>query len=246
MKLSAPIYILKQQAKALSQRDKVRLHVALDRVARREGFNAWSHLASVWQRVDTTRSVYEQLHPGELILVGSRPGQGKTLLSIGLAIEAMTRGHRAAFFTLEATTADVDKLFEVLGRSPKEFKSKWLLDTADGISAEHIARRLDGQAPGALVVVDYLQLLDQRRDNPSLDAQVRDLKALARQSQSRVICLSQIARDYTLTSSAYPSLRDVRMPNPVDLSIFDRACFLQDGRMQLHPVCPSAKMQGQC
>jgi replicative DNA helicase len=240
MKLSAPIYILKQQAKALSHREKLRLHVALDKVALREGFNAWSHLASVWRREDTTRSVYEQLHPGDLILVGARPGQGKTLLSIGLAIEAMTRGHRAAFFTLEYAAADVEKLFEVLGRKSKEFKGKWLLDTSDDISAGHIARRIASEPPGALVVIDYLQLLDQRRDNPSLDVQVRDLKALAHQSQAIVICLSQITRDYTRTSSAYPSLRDVRMPNPVDLSIFDRACFLQDGKMQLQPVRPSA------
>lgn len=234
MKLSAPIYILKQQAKAVSRRDKVRLNVALDQVAAREGFNAWSHLASVWQREDTSRSVYEQFLPGDLILVGSRPGQGKTLLSMGLAVEAMTRGHRATFFTLEYTAADVNQLFEALGRNLKEFKGKWLLDTSDDISAEHIARRIAGEPPGTLVVVDYLQLLDQRRDKPSLDMQVRELKALAHQSQSMVICISQIAREYTLTSRAYPSMQDVRMPNPVDLSIFDKACFIQDGKMQLH------------
>jgi replicative DNA helicase len=233
MKLSAPIYILKQQAKALSRRDKLRLHIALDHVAVREGFKAWSHLASVW-RDDTSRSVYEQLRPGDLILVGSRPGQGKTLLSIGLAVEAMTRGNRAAFFTLEYTVAEVEKRFEVLGRSLKEFKSSLIVDTSDDISAGHIAQRVAGEPPGTLVVVDYLQLLDQRRDKPSLDVQVRELKTFAHKSQSMVICLSQITRDYTLTSRAYPSLQDVRMPNPADLSIFDKACFIQDGKMQLH------------
>ena len=234
MKLSAPIYILKQQAKALSQRDKLRLHIALDHVAVREGFKAWSHLASVWQRDDTSRSVYEQLRPGDLILVGSRPGQGKTLLSIGLAVEAMTSGNRAAFFTLEYTAAEVESRFEVLGRSLKEFKSSLIVDTSDDISAGHIAQRIAGEPPGTLVVVDYLQLLDQRRDKPSLDVQVRDLKTLAHNTQSMIVCLSQITRDYTLSSRASPSLQDVRMPNPADLSIFDKACFIQDGKMQLH------------
>jgi replicative DNA helicase len=242
MKFSAPIYILKQQAKALSQRDKLRLHVALDQVAVREGFNAWSHLASVWQRTDTSRSLYEQLRPGDLLLVGSRPGQGKTLLSIGLAVEAMERGNRAAFFTLEYTAAEVENLFTMIGRKQGDFRGKWLLDTSDDISASHISERLADEPPGTLVVVDYLQLLDQRRDKPSLDVQVRNLKAFAQKIQSIVICLSQIAREYTLTSRACPSLQDVRMPNPLDLSIFDKSCFIQDGKMQLHSAGAALKL----
>lgn len=234
MKLSAPIYLLKQQAKALSHRDKIRLHVALDQIAAREGFSAWSHLASTWQRQDTSRSVYEQFRNGDLVLVGARPGQGKTVLSVGLAVEAMARGHRAAFFTLEYTAAEVDKLFEAIGRSPSEFQSQWLLDTSEDISAGYIAQRLAGAPPGTLIVVDYLQLLDQRRDKPSLDIQVQEIKAFAHASQALIVCLSQIGRDYTLTSRAYPSMQDVRLPNPVDLSLFNKACFIQDGKMQLH------------
>ncbi len=234
MKLSAPIYILKQQAKALSDRDKVRLHIALDKVAAREGFKAWSHLASTWQRQDTSRSTYDQFNKGDLILVGSRPGQGKTLLSLALAVEAMTRGNRAAFFTLEATPVEVNKLLGAIGRDASEFRSQWLLDTSEDISAGYIAQRLANEPPGMLVVVDYLQLLDQRRDKPNLDAQVRQLKAFASSSQTMIICLSQIGREYTLSSKAYPSMEDVRLPNPVDLSLFDKACFMQDGKMQLH------------
>lgn len=234
MKLSAPIYVLKQQAKALSQRDSVRLHVALDQIAAREGFNAWSHLASTWQHQDTSRSVYEQFRQGDLILVGSRPGQGKTLLSAGLAVEAMIRGYHAAFFTLEYTAAEVAKLFGALGQSLTRFKDRWLLDTSEDISAEYIAHSLAGTPPCTLVVIDYLQLLDQRRDKPNLDVQVQQLKAFAHASQAMVVCLSQIGRDYTLTSRAYPSLQDVRLPNPVDLSLFSKACFIQNGKMQLH------------
>ncbi len=234
MKLSAPIYILKQQAKAMSHRDKVRLHVALDQVAAREGFNAWSHVASTWQRQDSSRSVYEHLRNGDLILVGARPGHGKTMLSVGLAVEAMARGHRAAFFTLECTTAEVDKLFKVIGRSPSEFRDQWMLDTSDDISAGYIAQRLAGAPPATLVVIDYLQLLDQPRDKPSLDMQVQELKAFAQTSRAVIVCLSQIGREYTLASRPYPSMQDVRLPNPVDLSLFNKACFIQDGKMHLH------------
>ena len=240
MKLSAPIFVLKQQAKALSQKERVRLHVALDQVAAREGFNAWSHLASAWQRTDTCRSVYEQLTPGELLLLGSRPGQGKTLLSIGLAVEAMARGHRAALFTLEFTAAEVEALFLAIGRSQLDFKDRWLLDTSEDMSASYISSRLAAEPARTLIVVDYLQLLDQRRDKPNLDQQMRELKAHAREHQSIIVCLSQIAREYTPSPKSLPSLHDVRMPNPIDLSIFDKACFLHGGKMQLLSAGTSA------
>lgn len=234
MKLSAPIYVLKQQAKVLSQRDSVRLHAALDQVAAREGFTAWSHLASTWQRQDKSRFVYKQFRQGDLTLVGSRPGQGKTLLGAGLAVEAMSRGHNAAFFTLEYTAAEVDKLLGALGQSPTEFQGRWLVDTSEEISAEYIAHRLARTPPCTLVVIDYLQLLDQRRDKPSLDVQVKQLKEFAHANQAIVVCLSQIGREYTRTSKAFPSLQDVRLPNAADLSLFDKACFIQAGRMHLH------------
>ncbi len=38
MKLSAPVNILRRQARALSRKEQIPLHQALDRIARREGF----------------------------------------------------------------------------------------------------------------------------------------------------------------------------------------------------------------
>ena len=99
--------------------------------------------------------------------------------------------------------------------------------SASGKWGQSSAEQLDG-------AVDYLQLLDQRRDKPNLTTQVRELKAFAEASRTVVICLSQIGRDFTLTSRVCPSMQDVRLPNPADLSPFQKACFLQGGKMQLH------------
>jgi replicative DNA helicase len=233
MKLSAPIHILKQQAKAISRRDKVRLHVALDQIATREGFSAWSHLASSWQRQDASSLVYRQFHPGDLILVGARPGQGKTLLGISLAVEAMTHGNHAAFFTFEYTAAEAEKRFIALGKDIGAFRDRLLLDTSEDISSRHIIQRLAATPPNTLVVIDYLQLLDQRRDKPVLDVQVRELKEFASVKHAVVVCLSQISREYEPSAKTYPELQDVRLPNHVDLSLFDKACFLNNGKMQL-------------
>ena len=46
MKLSAPLYHLKRKAKLLSRAENIPLHEALDRVAKQEGFGAWSLLAA--------------------------------------------------------------------------------------------------------------------------------------------------------------------------------------------------------
>jgi len=233
MKLSAPIYILKQQAKAMSRQENVRLHVALDRIAVREGFKAWSHLSASWQPEAPGSSLFALLQAGDLVLLGSRPGQGKTLLALGLAVEAMKRGQRAAFFSLEFTPADVAHSFDILGQDLRAFDDRFLVDVSEDMSASHIQSRLAATPPGTLVLIDYLQLLDQRRDKPALDQQVRDLKAFALARKAIVVCLSQISRSYQPTARPCPDLDDVRLPNPLDLSLFSKACFIHDGKMQI-------------
>lgn len=64
MKLSAPIFILKQQAKALSRKKKIPLHKALDQIANREGFSAWSLLSAKAAADRPTATLLAQLHPG--------------------------------------------------------------------------------------------------------------------------------------------------------------------------------------
>ena len=237
MKLSTPIFILKQQAKALSRREKIPLHQALDRIAAREGFSAWSLLAAAWSadRAGTTL-LLSQLRPGDLVLLGARPRQGKTLLSIELAIESMAHGGHAAFFTLEFAQADVARCFELLDKDVDDFRGKLLIDDSDGICADYIIARLSSAPPNTLVVIDYLQLLDQKRDTPQVMEQVEALRRFARERQLIVICLSQINRNYDSATKPCPDLVDVRLPNPMDLTLFDKACFLHEGKMQLSPV----------
>jgi hypothetical protein len=100
------------------------------------------------------------------------------------------------------------------------------------ICARHIALRLADAPPRTLVVVDYLQVLDQRRDKPPLEDQVRELKGFARAAgRDRVPVTDQSYLRPGL--QALPRLQDVRLPNPLDLSLFDKACFLHGGMMQL-------------
>ncbi|MGY2936641.1 KaiC/GvpD/RAD55 family RecA-like ATPase [Bradyrhizobium sp. GM6.1] len=72
------------------------------------------------------------------MLVGARPGQGKTLMSLGLAVEAMRSGHRAAFFSLEYTEKDVLDRFRAIGVDLAGFEKLFEVDCSDAISADYV------------------------------------------------------------------------------------------------------------
>lgn len=232
MKLSVPIYQLKRQAKVLARQQRIPFHRALDRVARQEGFDRWSLLSAKASESTPIEEILAELSPGDLVLVGARPRQGKTLLCLELTIEAMKSGNRGVFFTLEYNQADILDSFQAVGEDPAEFNDRFVFDNSDGISAGYIIEALSAAPRGTMVVVDYLQLLDQRRENPELMEQVRALKDFAQNRGLIILILSQIDRSYDPAQSPYPDLEDVRLPNPLDLKLFTRACFLNGGEIK--------------
>lgn len=232
MRLSAPIHRLRRKARLLSRDKHIPLHEALDRIAREERFGSWGLLLAKTPTRAPAKALLARLAPGDLVLLGARPGQGKTLMSLELAVEAMRSGHRGVFFTLEYGIRDVRDRFRALGVEWTQFEGLFACDTSDTISADHIVASLAAAPRGTLVVVDYLQLLDQRRENPALSDQVRALKAFARERGLIIVFISQIDRSYDPARKPCPDLRDVRLPNPLDLKLFDKACFLNDGRIR--------------
>ena len=234
MKLSAPVYHLKRQAKLLSREGKIALHEALDRVAAQEGFTSWSLLAAKAAKAAPAGVLFAQLAPGDLVLVGARPGHGKTLMSLELAVEAMKSGHGGVFFTLEYTQRDVLDRFRAIGADPVQFNDRFVFDNSNAISADYIVKALGSAPRGTLVVIDYLQLLDQKRENPELMAQVRTLKAFAGDRGLILVFISQIDRSYDPAKKSVPDIGDVRLPNPLDLSLFNKTCFLNKGEIRFH------------
>ncbi|WP_296738374.1 DNA helicase [Mesorhizobium sp.] len=233
MRLSAPVYHLKRRARLLSREAGIPLHEALDRVAAREGFAGWSLLAASVAEPQPAASLLAQLAPGDLVLVGARPGQGKTLMSLELAVQAMKSGRRSAFFTLEYTHADILGRFRAIGVEPGPFDGLFEFDNSDAICADYIIGKLQTAPSGTLAVIDYLQLLDQRRENPDLMVQVQMLRSFARSRGLVLIFISQIDRSYDPSKKPFPDLDDVRLPNPLDLSLFDKMCFLNGGGIRL-------------
>jgi replicative DNA helicase len=233
MKLSQPVHVLKRRARLLSRESAIPLHAALDQVAGEEGFKSWSHLAATVSPPHRAQDLLAQLEPGDLLLLAARPRQGKTTLGLELAAEAIAAGRSAAFFTLEFTEEDVRARLGALSRDPGAVAKRLRIDTSEDIGAAHIVRELAGAKRGTMVIVDYLQLLDQRRRSPDLVDQVRSLRAFTRDRGLITVCLSQISRDFERSARTLPTLADVRLPNPLDLELFSKACFLHEGRMRL-------------
>ena len=232
MKLSAPLYHLKRKAKLLSRAENIPLHAALERVARQEGFVGWSLLVAKMSASAPAEKLFARLAPGDLVLVGARPGQGKTLMSLELAVQAMKSGSRGVFFTLEYSEKDMLDRFRTIGVAREEFAGLFEFDSSDEISSDYIVKRLADAPRGTLVVVDYLQLLDQKRDNPVLMDQVRTLQSIARERGLIFVFISQIDRSYDPLKKPCPDLEDVRLPNPLDLTLFTKTCFLNNGEVQ--------------
>lgn len=233
MQLSAPIYRLKRQAKLLSRSNKIPLHMALDELARQEGFNSWSLLAAQAAERSPGAELFERVHPGQLILLGARPGQGKTLMSLEFIVAAVRAGHDGLFFTLEYTEAEVLKRLGEVGANTDSLKGKFFVDTSDAICADYIISSLTNVNRGAVAVVDYLQLLDQRREHPSLEQQVKVLRLFAKQRGVVIVFIAQIDRHYDGSDEKPPSLEHVRLPNHLDLGAFDKTCFINNGLIQL-------------
>ncbi|WOF73489.1 DNA helicase [Parvibaculaceae bacterium PLY_AMNH_Bact1] len=236
MRLSAPIYRLKRQAKLLARKTGVPLNEALNQIAKEEGFTSWSLLASQYAAERPAIRILSELQQGDLVLLGARPEHGKTLMALEIITEAIKGGAEGAFFTLDYNDTDVLHRLESIGCNPQALGTTFLLDTSDEIDADHIVEQLNGKPRGTLVAIDYLQVLDQRRSSPEINQQIETLRAWAKEAGHIILLISQIDRKYELAANGLPTLADVRTPNPLDLSLFTKCCFLSEGEVKLEAV----------
>jgi hypothetical protein len=236
MKLSAPLYRLKRNARLLSRERNIPLNRALNEIARQEGCKSWRLLVARLSAEAPAARLFSQLRQGDLLLVGARPGQGKTLLGFELALEAIKSGAKGKFFSLQYTGRDAQDGLRALGADRGVPEGMFEFDGSDAIGADYLVATLAGAPRGTLVVIDYLQLLDQRRDRPALMTQVKALKAFAAERGLILVFLSQVDRSYDPSEKPCPGLDDVRLPNPLDLALFNKACFLNNGAINFQTV----------
>ena len=230
MKLSLPIYQLKRRAKSMAREERIPLHKALDRVASMEGFAAWSLLSARAAR-SFSDALLGRLQDGDLVLLAARPGQGKTIVGLHTLVDARRADRPAILFTLDMTEEEArHRLVEM---SDPRVANSIGIETSDDIGADFIVSVLAGAKPGTVAVVDYLQLLDQRRSKPPLTDQIEKLRQFAVENGLVLVFLSQVDRSFNQTQRKVPDIADVRLPNPVPIEVFNKRLFLHDGEVRL-------------
>ncbi|MGJ8528889.1 DNA helicase [Maritalea sp.] len=230
MKLSAPIYQLKRQAKLLARQNKMPLHQALDQIARTQGFASWSLLSAKAQSVDQVEKFAKMLCPADMVLLGGRPGHGKTMVALEVAFLKLKSGFDAYFFTLEYHDKELSN--RLAGMANGDIHTQLIVDTSDKICADYVIEKMENAPQGAVGVIDYLQLLDQRRTTPELGIQLKQLNDFARSSDVTLVLISQIDRAFERSGKDFPDLGDVRQPNPIDLQLFNKTCFVHDQQLR--------------
>ncbi len=231
MTQSIPLFYLKRKARLISRRQGIPLAGALNEVAREQGFSSWSLLAER-RRAEMSNGMgmdYRSLQAGEMVLVAARPGQGKTLLTLQILIDAMRKGQHGLFFTLAYTEREVLERMQRLDATPSKFDGLFQLHDSDRIDADYIIASMNGMPRGTVAVIDYLQMLNERRETPDLEDQVRQLRASAKSNGFVMIFISQVDRRFDAEQDGLPGHAHIRLPNPLDLSLFDRFIFLNGG-----------------
>jgi len=188
------------------------------------------------------------LNPGNLIVIAGRPGMGKTSLSLNMAQHvAIREGKAVGIFSLEMSqqelalrvlSAEADVPFGPL-RSGHMSQKQWnrvvqsvrtiskaplFIDDSANPSLLEVAskaRRLKAEHGLALIIVDYLQLMQAggRYENRNLEvaAMTRGLKQLAKEVDIPVIAVSQLSRQPERRGSDHrPQLADLRESGSIE------------------------------
>lgn len=92
--------------------------------------------------------LFPRLQPGDLMLLGARPGHGKTLMGLEFAVEAMKSGNHSMFFSLDYTEKDMSSRFGAIGVERSQFNDLFEFDGSDAISAGYIIKRMSSSPHG--------------------------------------------------------------------------------------------------
>ncbi|MFI7644148.1 replicative DNA helicase [Nonomuraea sp. NPDC049400] len=186
------------------------------------------------------------MRSGQLIVVGARPGIGKTTIGLDIARHVGIRlGEHALFVSLEMSHTEVmhrliaaesrvdlhrmqtrdlseDDYVRMAKGVPRIAEGHLSIDDTPAAGLSHIRSRLRGMArtaPARLVVVDYLQLMATGKAE-NRQQQVADLsrglKLIAREFEVPVMVLAQLNRGSEHRQDKRPQMSDLRESGAVE------------------------------
>jgi replicative DNA helicase len=175
---------------------------------------------------------------GDLILIGSRPGMGKTSFVLNIASNVASRTKKAVcIFSLEMSAQQLvnrmisseamvdsytlrtgrlssDDWVKVAEASAKLAGMDILIDDSSGITATAMKAKLRRVNNLGLVIIDYLQLMQGERRTENKVQEVaeitRNMKLMAKDLGIPVICCAQLSRSPEARADKKPVLADLR------------------------------------
>ncbi|MDR2106105.1 MAG: replicative DNA helicase [Coriobacteriales bacterium] len=200
-----------------------------------------SHLLGVPTGFTDLDRLLAGMRGGDFIVLAARPGVGKTSLALNMAINAAQAGATVAFFSLEMPAVQLTQriLSSEASVEAKKMRSgslassdwpniietcsalndhEFYIDDTPGLSLTELrakARRQLHNAKQGLIVVDYLQLMqDKGRSQQDRWVAVgeisRGLKILAKELNVPILALSQLSRAVEARGNKRPQLSDLR------------------------------------
>ncbi|MBO5254022.1 MAG: replicative DNA helicase [Clostridia bacterium] len=178
------------------------------------------------------------LNQSDLIILGARPGMGKTAFALNIARNvSVVTGKRVAFFSLEMSKEQLASRVlsseAMVGgtklRTGELSEGEWTrlveagdilskadlyLDDTPGITVPEMKAKIRRLKDVDLVMIDYLQLMNsaQRIDNrvQEISEITRSLKIMAKELNIPVVTLAQLARAGEKRQEHRPVLSDLR------------------------------------
>ena len=193
------------------------------------------------------------LNRSDLMIVGARPGMGKTSFALNVARNvAVQQNRRVAVFNLEMSREQmVNRFLSAEARvsskklrtgnlSPDEWsrmayasgvlcKAPIYLDETASITVPEMKARLRRLKDVGFVIIDYLQLMHsaKRTDNRVQEVSeiTRSLKIMAKELNVPVMVCAQLARTTEKQSNHRPALADLRESGSIEQDA-DQVLFL--------------------
>lgn len=203
------------------------------------------------------------MHAGELVVIGARPGVGKTIFGCHLADVAGAAGLPALFVSLEQARHELAlrllakhsriNAFKMRAGTLSEWDLLTISEAADRVKDFPIywddapnqtvikiaaqARRLRAKKNLQLVVVDYMQLIEANdrklRRHEQVGEMSRGLKLLARELQIPIVAMAQVNRE-SEQSGGEPKLIHLREAGGIEQDA--------DTVLLMHPVSQEPDM----